>query len=79
MFGLAAFGFVEGEGVVQSAATVQGIWTLYGIGPIVGSAICLVILTVGYKLRDADVKVMIRCNNGEITREEAERSFSRKF
>lgn len=79
MFGLAAFGFVEGEGVVQSAATVQGIWTLYGIGPIVGSAICLVILVVGYKLRDADVKVMIRCNNGEITREEAERSFTKKF
>lgn len=29
MFGIAAFGFVEGAGVVQSARTVQGIWLLY--------------------------------------------------
>ena len=79
MFGLAAYGFVEGEGVVQSARTVAGIWTLYGLGPIVGAVISLVILMVGYKLRDTDVKLMIRCNNGEITREEAEKNFSRKF
>ena len=79
MFGLAAYGFVEGEGVVQSAETVAGIWTLYGLGPIVGAVISLVILVAGYKLRDADVNLMIRCNNGEITREEAEKNFSRKF
>lgn len=79
MFGLAAYGFVEGEGVVQSARTVAGIWTLYGLGPIVGAVISLAILVFGYKLRDADVKLMIRCNNGEITREEAEKHFSRKF
>ena len=32
MFGLAVFGFVEGQGVVQSATTVQGIWMLYCLG-----------------------------------------------
>ena len=79
MFGLAAYGFVEGEGVVQTAETVQGIWNLYGLGPIVGAVLSLVILVVGYKLRDADVKTMIACNAGEISREEAERRFTRKF
>lgn len=78
MFGLAACGFVEGEGVVQSAQTVQGIWNLYSLGAIVGSVLSMLIL-IGYKLRDADVKTMIRFNKGEITREEAEASFTRKF
>lgn len=78
MFGLAACGFVEGEGVVQNAQTVQGIWNLYSLGAIVGSVFSMLIL-IGYKLRDADVKTMIRFNKGEITREEAEASFTRKF
>lgn len=78
MFGLAACGFVEGEGVVQSARTVQGIWNLYSLGAIVGSVFSMLIL-IGYKLRDADVKTMIRFNKGEITREEAEAAFTRKF
>jgi len=78
MFGLAAYGFIEGEGVVQSAQTVQGIWNLYSLGAIVGSVLSMLIL-IAYKLRDADVKTMIRFNNGEITREEAEASFTRKF
>ena len=63
---------------MQSAQTVQGIWTLYGLGPIVGSVLSMLIL-IAYKLRDADVKTMIRCNSGEITREEAEAAFTRKF
>lgn len=79
MFGMAAFGFVEGAGVVQSAATIQGIWLLYAVGPIVGSILCVAILLAFYKLRDKDVALMIRCNNGEITREEAERGFSKKI
>jgi len=78
MFGLAAYGFIEGEGVVQSAQTVQGIWDLYSLGAIVGSVLSMLIL-MAYKLRDADVKTMIRFNKGEITREEAEAAFTRKF
>lgn len=79
MFGLAAFGFVEGANVAQSAATVQGIWLLYAIGPIVGSILCVIIMLAAYKLRDQDVAVMIRCNNGELTKEEAEKMLSRKI
>lgn len=79
MFSLAAIGFVEGEGAMQSASTISSLWTLFGIAPLVGGIISLVIMLVCYKLRDEDVKVMIRCNNGEISKEEAVKEFSNKF
>ncbi|GHU88291.1 sodium:galactoside symporter [Spirochaetia bacterium] len=79
MFGLAAFGFVEGTDVVQSRTTIDGIWFLYSFFPIIGNAICLGILALFFKLRDKDIRVMVRCNNGEITRGEAEANLSRKY
>lgn len=79
MFGLAAYGFVEGAGAVQTQETVNGIWTLYSAFPIIGSVLSVVILIAFYRLRDKDVRLMIRANNGEISREEAEKGFSRRF
>jgi Na+/melibiose symporter-like transporter len=77
MFGLAAVGFVEGSGVMQPPATIQGIWTLYALFPMIGTVSSLALFTTLYKLRDNDVRIMIRFNNGEISREEAERSFAK--
>jgi glycoside/pentoside/hexuronide:cation symporter, GPH family len=79
MFGLATFGFVEGSGVIQSQTTINGIWFLYSFFPIIFNAISLGILALFFKLRDKDIRIMVRCNNGEITREEAEASLSRKY
>lgn len=79
MFGLAAVGFVEGSGVVQSAATVEGIWTLYALFPMIGTVLSLVLFTSMYKLRDKDVQAMTRYNDRDITREEAQTAFTRKF
>jgi sugar (glycoside-pentoside-hexuronide) transporter len=79
MFGLAVFGFVEGADVVQSQVTVDGIWFLYSFFPVIGNAVCLAILAIFFKLRDKDIRIMTRYNNGEITRIEAEASLSRKF
>lgn len=79
MFGLAAYGFVEGAGASQAQETISGIWTLYAAFPILGSVLSIIILMVFYKLRDKDVKLMIQVNNGDISREEAEGQFSRKF
>ncbi len=79
MFGLAAYGFVEGEGVAQSAETIRGIWNLYALWPIFGSVAAVVLMLAFYKLRDKDVKLMIAVNNGQMTREEAGKQFSRKF
>lgn len=79
MFGLAAYGFVEGAGAVQTQETVNGIWTLYSAFPIIGSVLSVVILITFYRLRDKDVRLMIQANNGEISREDAEKGFSRRF
>jgi Na+/melibiose symporter-like transporter len=79
MFGLAAYGFVSGDGVVQTQRTIDGIWFLYSFGPIIGLVISVVLLLLCYKLRDSDVRLMTRYNNNEITREEAQAGFTRKF
>ncbi|MCI8801389.1 glycoside-pentoside-hexuronide (GPH):cation symporter [Acetatifactor muris] len=79
MFGVAAVGFVEGEGVVQGVSTIKGLWALFGIAPLVGGILALVIMLMSYRLRDQDVALMIRCNNGEISREEAYAAFQNKF
>ena len=79
MFGVAAVGFVEGEGIVQGAGTVNGLWALFGLAPLVGGIIAFLIMLFCYKLRDQDIALMIRCNNGEISKEEAESSFQHRF
>ena len=79
MFSVAAVGFVEGEGVIQGSATISGLWALFGLAPLIGGSISIVIMLFCYKLRDKDVEIMIRCNNGELTKEEAKASFYHKF
>jgi len=71
MFALAAVGFVEGSGVVQSASTVSGIWFLYSFFPVIGGVVSSVLMLLFYKLRDKDVQIMTKCNSGEISQEEA--------
>ena len=69
---LAIFGFVEGENAVQPAGVADGVWTVFCLLPAIGFTVALVLLTFFYKLRDKNVQVMARFNNGEITKEEAE-------
>jgi glycoside/pentoside/hexuronide:cation symporter, GPH family len=79
MFALASVGFVSGEGAVQTQATIKGIWFLYSLAPAISSIVAVVLMGLYYKLPSKDVQVMTRCNTGEITREEAEASLSRKY
>ena len=72
-------GFVEGEGAVQPAGVADGVWALFCLFPAAGFAVALVILLLFYKLRTKDVQTMSRCNNGEITREEADRLLEGRF
>ncbi|HMZ06234.1 MAG TPA: MFS transporter [Anaerolineales bacterium] len=78
MAGLAYFGFVEGSGAVQSPETLNGIWLMYSIFPIVGALLSLPLLAM-FKLRDDNVQVMAQANNGEITREEAFKRLPEEF
>ena len=67
---LGMFGFQTGENAVQSASAITGIWACSALFPSVGLAVASVILLF-YKLRDSNVQVMAKANNGTISRKEA--------
>ena len=71
LLGLA--GFVEGENAVQTADTVQKIWGMYTLIPVISGTAALLIMVFFYKLRTPEVEIMTRANNGELSHEEAER------
>lgn len=73
---LAAFGFRSQQadpvtGVVDAAGAF-GCWNVMTWVSAVGPMAAIIVLILGYKLRDRDVDLMSRCNNGEISREECE-------
>lgn len=78
-YSLALTGFVEGENAVQPAGVAEGIWGIFTFLPVIGYAIALAVLLIGYKLRDDSVQVMAKYNSGEITYEEAVAVLGDKF
>lgn len=78
-FSLALVGFVEGENAVQPEGVAQGIWGIFTLLPAIGYVIALVVLLVGYKLRDKSVQVMADYNSGNITYDEAVAAIGDKF
>lgn len=62
----------------QTPHALSCLWFLYVMVPAIGYAIAYVIWRF-YKLNDKDVQIMIDCNTGKITREEAEASLSREY
>jgi Na+/melibiose symporter-like transporter len=79
MFILGFVGFVEGAGVVQSASTISSIWVLYTLVPLATGILAVLLLAFTYKLRQRDVAVMVRVNQGELSREEAAALLSRQY
>ena len=79
LFSLSTSGFVEGENAVQPAGVADGVWALFCLLPAAGFAIALVILLLFYKLRTDEVQVMSLYNNGEISKEEAEKKLADKY
>ena len=62
----------------QTERALDGLWFTYNIVPIIGLVIALVIWSF-YKLNDKDAQIMADYNIGKITREEAEKSLSKKY
>ena len=79
LLSLSSVGFVEGENAIQPAGVADGVWGLFCLLPAAGFLVALVLLWKFYKLRTADVQVMSRYNNGEITKEEAESLLADRF
>ena len=62
----------------QSAQAIDGLWFTSIVVPLIGNFIAVLILQF-YKLKDKDVALMMRCNAGEISREEAEAGITCKL
>ncbi len=67
---LGMFGFQTGEGAVQTANAVNGIWICSALVPAIGIALSAAILMF-YKLRDKYVQIMAEANSGRINKETA--------
>lgn len=75
---LSGFGFVAGENAVQPASVTGGLWLLYTVFPAVGMLLAVAVLRF-YKLRSADVQFMVKYNNKEISKDEAENRLKEKY
>jgi probable glucitol transport protein GutA len=75
---LGIIGFAEGEGAVQAAGFADKLWAVNMLVPI-GAALVSIPILLKYKLRDNYVKVMTDCNNGRISRAEAEKQLPEMF
>ncbi len=70
LFILSAFGFMEGA-TSQTFQVQNGLWLLYSIFPVIGATLQATILMVFYRLREKDLLIMIKANQGEISYEDA--------
>ena len=73
-----SFADLAAQGVEQSAAALNGLWTINALIPAIGALLGLIVICA-YKLTDEDARLMGLCNLGQITREECEAQLSRKY
>lgn len=59
-YGLELVGYVSGQGVVQSAATVAGLRTLYLLTPVIAMALMLIGVAAVYNLSDKKIEEISR-------------------
>ena len=64
--------------VAQPDSAIKALWFITAGLPIIGYVL-LYVCNLFYNLNDKDVEVMIRYNNGEISREECDSLLSRKY
>ena len=64
--------------VPQTQNALDSLWTIYMLIPAIGTILSVLVVAF-YKLKESDVKLMAKCNAGEITREECEAQLSRKY
>ena len=81
LFALGLFGYDSdlGETIRQAEEVVKGIWAVYNLIPAIGAFLCILMLTLFYKLRDKDVEVMAAYNSGVISKQEAEKVLYDKY
>lgn len=66
------------EAVAQPVSTVNMLWIIFTLIPLIGTALNLITMCF-YNLKDKDVQLMAECNAGKMTKEECEAQLSRHY
>ena len=73
-----SFQELEQSGVTQTPHALNMLWLIFMLIPAIGGLLAFIVWSF-YDLKDKDVQVMIDCNTGKITREEALNKMSKKY
>lgn len=73
-----SFAELEIMSVTQPQSALTGLWFTYTLVPAIGGLLALIPYFL-YKLNDKDVQIMAKYNAGEISKDDAEKSLSRKY
>ena len=73
-----SFQELEQSGVTQTPHALNMLWIIFMLIPAIGGLLAY-ITWLFYDLKDKDVQIMIDCNTGKITREEALSKMSKKY
>ncbi|MBR5826151.1 MAG: MFS transporter [Clostridia bacterium] len=74
----ASFQELEELGITQSAGALDMLWLIFMLIPAIGGLLAYIVWSF-YDLTDKDVQIMIDCNTGKITREEAFSRLSKSY
>ena len=75
---VSSFQELEQSGVTQTTHALDMLWLIFMLIPAIGGLLAFIVWSF-YDLRDKDVQVMIDCNTGKISREEAFSKMSKKY
>lgn len=73
-----SFQELEASGITQTPHALNTLWFIFMLVPTIGALIGYFIWLF-YNLKDKDVQVMIDCNTGKISEEEAQKMLSKKY
>ena len=73
-----SFQELEQSGVIQTPHALNMLWLIFMLIPAIGGLLAYIVWLF-YDLKDKDVQVMIDCNTGKITREEAMSRLTKKY
>ena len=75
---VSSFQELEQSGVTQTPHALNMLWLIFMLIPAIGGLLAYIVWLF-YDLKDKDVQVMIDCNTGKITRDEAMSRLSKKY
>jgi Na+/melibiose symporter-like transporter len=73
-----SFQELEQSGITQSQHALDVLWLIFMLIPAIGGFLAYIVWCF-YDLKDKDVQIMIDCNTGKITREEALSKMSKTY